>query len=390
MYNSAIVHVRLAIFGQEKELPFVSIDEITIDQKVGLFVFRSEFDKVYTMRTTKLIHVVSCHAEGEVGDVIVGGVPPPPGDTIWEQRRFIEKDDRLRSFVLNEPRGGVFRHVNLLVPPKDPRAQLGWIIMEPADTPPMSGSNSICVATVVLDTGIVPMNEPETEFYIEAPGGLVKVHALCRKGKAERITITNVPSFVDKLGASLEVIGIGTVTVDTVYGGDSFVIVDAAALGFDIVPDEARDLVNLGIKITAAANEQLGFRHPLNPDWNHVSFCQFAGPLIEENGELSGPNAVVIRPGKIDRSPTGTGCSARMAVLHAQGRMQVGDRYRARSIIGSEFKCGIESVTSIGKNSAIIPTVSGRAWITGTHQLMLDPDDPWPMGYRIADTWPVQ
>jgi len=342
------------------------------------------------MRTTKLIHVVSCHAEGEVGDVIVGGVPPPPGDTIWEQRRFIEKDDRLRSFVLNEPRGGVFRHVNLLVPPKDPRAQLGWIIMEPADTPPMSGSNSICVATVVLDTGIVPMNEPETEFYIEAPGGLVKVHALCRKGKAERITITNVPSFVDKLGASLEVTGIGTLTVDTAYGGDSFVIVGAAALGFDIVPDEASDLVNLGIKITAAANEQLGFRHPLNPEWNHVSFCQFAGPLIEENGELSGPNAVVIRPGKIDRSPTGTGCSARMAVLHAQGRMQVGDRYRARSIIGSEFNCGIESVTSIGKKSAVIPTVSGRAWITGTHQLMLDPDDPWPMGYRIADTWPVQ
>jgi trans-L-3-hydroxyproline dehydratase len=341
------------------------------------------------MRSTKTIHLVSCHAEGEVGDVIVGGVAPPPGDTLWEQRCFVEKDDRLRRFVLNEPRGGVFRHVNLLVPPKDPRAQVGWIIMEPADTPPMSGSNSICVATVVLDTGIVTMTEPETELWMEAPGGLVKARASCRNGKAERITITNVPSFADKLGVPLEVEGLGTLTVDTAYGGDSFVIVDASALGFRLVPDEAVELVATGMKITAAANEQLGFQHPVHAEWNHISFCQFAGPLSAENGELVGPNAVVVRPGKIDRCPTGTGCSARMAVLHARGRMQVGDTYRARSIIGSEFVCGIESKTSLGEMDAILPTVSGRAWITGTRQLMLDPDDPWPEGYRVADTWPI-
>lgn len=342
------------------------------------------------MRTSKVIHVVSCHAEGEVGDVIVGGVAPPPGNTIWEQRCFVEQDDQLRQFVLNEPRGGVFRHVNLLVPPTDSRAQIGWIIMEPADTPPMSGSNSICVATVVLDTGIVPMVEPECSLIMEAPGGLVKAHAYCRNGKAERITITNVPSFVDQLEVPLEVDGIGTLTVDIAYGGDSFVIVDATALGFEIVAAEARELAETGMRITSAANEQLGFRHPVNQGWNHVSFCQFAGRLVEERGELVGPNAVVVRPGKIDRSPTGTGCSARMAVLHAQGRMQVGSRYRARSIIGSEFECGIDSVTSIGAKQAVVPTISGRAWITGTHQLMLDPDDPWPMGYRIGDTWPNQ
>jgi len=340
------------------------------------------------MRTSKVIHVVSCHAEGEVGDVIVGGVAPPPGETIWEQRCFIAKDDRLRRFVLNEPRGGVFRHVNLLVPPKDPRAQVGWIIMEPADTPPMSGSNSICVATVLLDTGIVPMTEPECGLVMEAPGGLVRARASCRDGKAERITITNLPSFADRLEAPLEVKGMGTLTVDTAYGGDSFVIVDAAALGFAIVPDEARELAETGMKIVAAANEQLGFKHPVHGEWDHLSFCQFAGPLVEENGEWVGPNAVAIRPGKVDRSPTGTGCSARMAVLHAQGRMQVGDRYRARSIIESEFVCGIDSLTSVGETKAIVPTVSGRAWITGTYQLMLDPGDPWPEGYRLADTWP--
>ncbi len=341
------------------------------------------------MRTTKIIHVVSCHAEGEVGDVIVGGVSPPPGKTIWEQRCFIERDENLRRFMLNEPRGGVFRHINLLVPPKHPSADIGWIIMEPADTPPMSGSNSICVATVVLDTGIIPMTEPESTLVMEAPGGLVKAHAICANGKAERVTITNVPSFADRLDAVVEVKGIGKLMVDTAYGGDSFVIVDAAELGFKIVPEEACELAELGVKITAAANEQLGFEHPLNPQWNHLSFCQFAGPLTHRDGRWTGSNAVVVRPGKIDRSPTGTGCSARMAVMHARGEMKPGDGYLARSIIGSEFSCGIDSTTTVGDKTAIVPTISGRAWITGTHQWMLDPEDPWPEGYRIADTWPM-
>ncbi|HLW91318.1 MAG TPA: proline racemase family protein, partial [Roseiarcus sp.] len=257
------------------------------------------------MRTTKLIHVVSCHAEGEVGDVIVGGVLPPPGETIWEQSRFIARDETLRNFLLNEPRGGVFRHFNLLVPPKNPRAQIGWIIMEPADTPPMSGSNSICVATVLLETGIVPMVEPETTLTLEAPGGIIEVTASCRASKAERISVRNVPAFADKLDARLEVAGLGALKVDTAYGGDSFVIVDAHELGFSIAPGEARDLAEMGIKITKAANDQLGFRHPENPEWDHISFCQFAAPAVREKGALIGANAVVVRPGKIDRSPTG-------------------------------------------------------------------------------------
>jgi trans-L-3-hydroxyproline dehydratase len=206
------------------------------------------------MRSTKVIHVVSCHAEGEVGDVIVGGVLPPPGETIWKQSRFIATDESVRNLVLNEPRGGVFRHVKLLVPPKDPRASFGWIIMEPADTPPMSGSNSICVATVLLETGIVPMQEPETKLVLEAPGGVVEVTATCREGKAERISVRNVPSFADRLDAVIEVAGVGTLTVDTGYGGDSFVIADARSLGFAISPDEARDIAETGVKITEAAN----------------------------------------------------------------------------------------------------------------------------------------
>lgn len=340
------------------------------------------------MRSSRAIQIVGCHAEGEVGDVIVGGVAPPPGDTLWEQSRFIARDQTLRNFVLNEPRGGVFRHVNLLVPPKDPRAQMGFVIMEPEDTPPMSGSNSICVATVLLDTGIIPMTEPETRLVLEAPGGIVEVVALCRNGKAERITVTNVPSFAEKLDAKLEVEGVGTLVVDTAYGGDSFVIVDAQALGFKVAPDEARDLAETGIRITRAANEQLGFQHPTNPDWTHFSFCQIAAPLERHDGMLTAANAVAIQPGKIDRSPTGTGASARMAVLRAKGQMKVGDRYLARSIIGSEFLGRIEADTTLGGKPAIIPSISGRAWITGTRTEMLDPSDPWPGGYRLSDTWP--
>lgn len=340
------------------------------------------------MRSTKLIQIVACHCEGEIGDVIVGGVAPPPGETLWAQSRHIANDGALRNFVLREPRGGVQRHVNLLVPPKNPQAQAAWIIMEPEDTPPMSGSNSICVATVLLDTGILPMQEPVTRIIMEAPGGLVEAEVACRDGKAERVTIRNVPSFADRLDAVIEVEGLGTLRVDTAYGGDSFVLVDAAALGFSLQPDEARDLVETGMKITAAANAQIGFRHPLNPDWSHVSFCQFTGPIEDKGGVKTGRSAVVIRPGKLDRSPTGTGCSARMAVLHARGAMKAGDRYVGSSIIGTEFHCGIAGETTVGSKAAIVPTISGRAWITGTRQEMLDPSDPFPQGYALSDTWP--
>ncbi|WP_343564345.1 trans-3-hydroxy-L-proline dehydratase [Kiloniella sp. b19] len=343
------------------------------------------------MRSSKTIHVVSCHAEGEVGDVIVGGVAPPPGETLWEQRNFIARDETLRNFVLNEPRGGVFRHVNLLVPPKNPEAQMGWIIMEPEDTPPMSGSNSICVSTVLLDSGIVPMSEPVTEMVLEAPGGLVRVKADCRNGKAERITVENLPSFADRTDVPLEVPGLGTITVDTAYGGDSFVMVDATKLGFELVASEAEQLADTGIRITNAANEQLGFTHPENPEWDHISFCSFATePKEEENGDLSIRSAVAIQPGKIDRSPTGTALSARMATFHHKGLMKTGQRLIGRSIIDSTFTGQIRREVTVGDKPAIVPAITGRGFITGTHQHMLDPSDPWPEGYRISDTWPMK
>lgn len=347
------------------------------------------------MRSIKTIHVVSCHAEGEVGDVIVGGVTPPPGETIWEQSRWIAEDNSLRQFVLNEPRGGVFRHVNLLVPPKHPKAQMGWIIMEPEDTPPMSGSNSMCVATVLLETGIIPMQEPETRVTLEAPGGLIEVRAQCHDGKVERVTIENVPSFVAQRDVVLDVDGYGSVRVDTAFGGDSFVMVKAEDLGLEIAPEKATELVAAGVAMTKAANDQLGFHHPTNPDWRHISFCQIYGPTSEKDGCLAGPNTVVIQPGKLDRCPTGTGVSARLALLHDQGVLKEGDKFLSSSVLGSEFEGQILRTTQIKgakgqETAAIIPAITGRAWITGTHQYHLDPSDPWPHGYRITDTWPLK
>ena len=334
------------------------------------------------------IRIVTCHAEGEVGDVIVGGVAPPSGDTIWDQAQSLMHDPSLRDLVLNEPRGGVFRHVNLLVPPKNPKADMGWIIMEPTFNPPMSGSNSMCVATVLLETGILPMREPETRLTLEAPGGLVEIVAACRDGKVERVATRNHRSFVFAMNAMVEVAGIGSLTVDVAYGGDSFVIADAAALGFAIAPDEARDLVEAGMKITHATDEQIGFGHPEHPDWSHISFCQIAAPVEMTDGVLEGRNAVTIQPGKLDRSPCGTGCSARMAALHARGMLRAGDTFVGRSIIGSRFDCRIVEETKIGNRPAIIPEISGRAWMTGKTELTLDPSDPWPGGYRLSDTWP--
>ena len=340
------------------------------------------------MRSSKAIQIIGCHAEGEVGDVIVGGVEPPPGDTVWEQSRFIARDGTLRNLVLNEPRGGVFRHVNLLVPAKCPEAQMGFIIMEPEDTPPMSGSNAICVATVLLDTGIVAMTEPETRLVLEAPAGLIEVTARCRGGKAEAITLTNVPAFADRLQVPMELPGAGTIVVDTAFGGDSFVMADAKSLGFAVVADEARDLAVVGRKLVAAANEQLGFRHPVLSGWDRISFAFLTGQLEREAGTLTSRNACIINPGKIDRSPTGTGCSALMAVLHAKGLMRSGERFIGRSIIESRFTGRIEAETKLADRPAIIPSITGRAWITGTSTHMVDPDDPWPQGYKIADTWP--
>lgn len=335
------------------------------------------------------IRIVHCHAAGEVGDVIVAGVDPPTGDTLRDQRQFIADDGALRAVVLNEPRGGVFRHVNLLVPPTDPRADIAFIIMEPEDTPLMSGSNAMCVATVALETGVVSMREPLTQVTMQAPAGLVPVEATCANGKVTSVTLRNVPSFVTHRTVPIEIPGYGTHVVATAFGGDSFVLASARNFGFQLTPDEAADIATVGNALRSAADEQIGFQHPTLPEWDHYSFAYLTGPLEMVGDALTSTNACVINPGKLDRSPTGTGCSALTALLHERGELAVGQRYIGRSIIGSTFECRIVETTTVGDFPAVVPTISGRAWIYGTTEWLTDPSDPWPLGYRLSDTWPA-
>jgi proline racemase len=341
------------------------------------------------MRFSRTITVVGCHAEGEVGRVITGGVLPPPGPTLFDKKLYLEREaDDLRRFLLYEPRGGAFVHANLIVPPTRDGVDAGFIIMEPTDYPPMSGSNSMCVVTVLLETGMVRMVEPETRLVLETPGGLIEAWAACRDGKCERVTVNNVPSYAAALDIPIEVPGLGTVAADIAYGGAFFAIVDAKALGFKLTPDEARDLVETGEHIKAAVVEQYPVAHPENPGIHTVTFTEFAAPVeIGRDGVKTGQNAVVISPGKIDRSPCGTGTSARLAVLHARSLLRVGEPYLSTSLIGSEFRAEIIDTTKVGDVPAVVPSLSGRAWITGLHQYSLDPSDPFPQGYTLSDTW---
>jgi proline racemase len=245
--------------------------------------------------------------------------------------------------------------------------------MEPTEYPLMSGSNTICVATVALETGIVELSEPETLLRLEAPAGVVEARCTCRDGRVESVELTNVPSFATHLDSKLQVEGLGTITVDVAFGGMWYAIADASALGFELVPHEARDLCAAGESIRVAAREQLS---------RDVSIVQLAGAW-QGVGAVS-RNAVVISPGRLDRSATGTGLSARMAALHARGLMRVGDSMTHASVIGSTFDGRIVAEAERG----IVPAIRGSAFITGRTELYVDERDPFPEGYLVSDTWP--
>ncbi|HWA79680.1 MAG TPA: proline racemase family protein [Acetobacteraceae bacterium] len=340
------------------------------------------------MRWSRSVTVVGVHAEGEVGRVITGGVLPPPGASMFARMRHLaEKDDGLRRLLLFEPRGAVNHSVNLVTPPCAPEADFGLIIMESQFYVPMSGSNMICAVTAVLETGLVPMREPETRLTVDTPGGLVHVRAECRGGRCALVSFRNVPSFVLHRDRAIKVAGWGEVLVDIAYGGMMYAIVDAQKLGFGLVPDEARELVALGERIKAAAAEQLPAVHPENPEIHTVNQTLFAGPLIETANGKTARNTVVISPGRLDRSPCGTGTSARLALLHARGEIAPGEVLDHVSIIGSHFFGTVEEVTRAGPVPAVINRISGRGFITGITQYGLDPEDPYPEGFTVPDLW---
>lgn len=340
------------------------------------------------MRFSKVFNVVGCHVGGEVGNVVVGGVGDVPGATMFDKRLYLEHNrDDIRQLLLREPRGSMIRSTNIVLPPTRPEAQMGYVIMESEEYPAMSGGNTICVATVLLETGMVPMQEPVTHLTLESPAGLIRLECECRDGKVLSVRFTNQPSFVYHLDAPVEVEGIGTVTIDVAWGGMAFAIVDAASLGFDLVPEEARDLCVVGQRLKAAAAEQIPCIHPENPEFAGITITEFTNPLRRDNDVLVARNAVVVSPGRIDRCPCGTGTSARLAVMHARGQIKPGEKFIHESLIGSRFDSTIESVTSVGDYDAVVPSVAGQAWITDMSQVGIDPTDPFPLGYTLSDSW---
>lgn len=340
------------------------------------------------MKLDRLITVVGAHAEGEVGRVITGGVLPPRGATMLERMHNLERDSPwLRDMLLFDPRGSVNAAVNLITPPILAEADIGMIVMESDYFVPMSGSNLICTATVALETGLVPMREPETVLRVDTPAGLVEVRAECMDGKCRRITFRNVASFVMHRDAMIEVKGLGAFRVDVAYGGMIYCIIEARDLGLTLGRDEARDLVGLGERVKAAAAQQLPSVHPEIPEIHTINQTAFVGPVQVVDGVKTSKNAVVVSPGRLDRCPCGTGSSARLALLHARGELAVGEPFRHTSILDTLFECRVLETAAAGPISAVVPEISGRAWLTGVSSYGVDPEDPFPSGYRLSDTW---
>jgi proline racemase len=334
------------------------------------------------VRLARVIHCVDAHAEGEPSRIVVGGVLDVPGATLLEKTRHLEADDRLRRIVLFEPRGSAPLSADLVLP--SAVADAGFIIMESSSYEGMSGTNTLNTAAVLLETGMVEMTEPLTELTLEAPAGLVRVRAQCAGGRVERLEFENVPSFAMALDAPVEVPGLGALRVDVAYGGAFAAFVDAEALGFAIVPGEARELAELGERIRPHVSEQVAIAHPVEPALGYLSFV-----VLLARGRDGGDarHATVVSPGRLDRSPTGTATSARMAVLAARGALDAGGQYVAESVLGTRFTGRLVRRARVGGVDAIVPAISGRAWITGFHQLVVDPADPLSGGFTLPDTW---
>ncbi|WP_306044921.1 proline racemase family protein [Nioella sp. MMSF_3534] len=350
------------------------------------------------MRFSRMITAVEAHAEGEPGRVITGGLPPIPGQTVFEKMQWLQANaDDIRLLMLREPRGNPALCCNALVEPCDPAADAGFIIMEQTEYPPMSGSNTICTVTVLLETGILPMVEPVTELTLEAPAGLIRVRAECKDGKVTRVTFHNVPSFALHLDAEIEVEGHGRARVDVAWGGMFYVIADAAQFGLELTPENGAEMVRLCEALRRAAAAQLPVTHPENPAITGPTISQLTGPAqqagnhgrsaVTVSNSVSAPPSPLSLPGALDRSPCGTGTSAKLACLHARGLLEPGEDYINEGPIGTTFTARIEGLTQVGPYPAIIPSIAGQAWIYGTSQYMLDPTDPFQHGFRVGDIW---
>ncbi|MDC0197864.1 proline racemase family protein [Candidatus Thioglobus sp.] len=336
------------------------------------------------MHWKKTITMVEAHAEGEVGRIVTSVANDIPGKTMLEKMNYINQvDDSLRRFLVFEPRGYAQMSTNLIFEPIHKEADIGFLILQGDKAHAMSGSNSICLVTVLLETGRIKMIEPKTVVTLDTPAGLVRAVASCKNGKCERVTLDMTPSYADQLDTIIEVEGLGEVIVDIAFGGIFYALIDPSQFNLKILPENARKLVDIGTKVHRAINNQVDIKHPQIKGLKGISYTMFVGH--DSDGVMKG--ATILPPGRIDRSPCGTGNSARLAVMEAKGQAEVGQSFIARSIIDSEFKVEILEKKTIAGKSGITPRVSGRGWIHGVHQIGVDPSDPYPLGYKVADCW---
>ncbi|MBN3787325.1 proline racemase family protein [Burkholderia sp. Ac-20353] len=336
------------------------------------------------MQWKKTLQLVGVHCEGEIGKVITGGVIDIPGKTMLDKMNYLnEVDDSLRRFVVLEPRGCLQMSVNLLLPPTRPDAHAGFIVLQSDKAHPMSGSNSICVVTALLELGMVPMQEPETTVVLDTPAGLVTARATCRNGRCVGVSLDMVPAFVEQLDVPIKTDEFGEIRADIAFGGVYYALVDADQVGLEIVPRNARRLADLGVKLRAVIDEQVNVQHPLYPKINQIAYVMFRNRLDDTVYQT----CTTLPPGRIDRSPCGTGSSANLATLSARGKIKAGGKLKSRSTIGSEFHIEMLGETEIGGKPAVLPRVTGRAWVYSVEQVGVDSDDPLAAGFMLSDTW---
>ncbi|MCP2072682.1 UNVERIFIED_ORG: proline racemase [Pseudomonas lini] len=336
------------------------------------------------MRWKKTLQMVDVHCEGEIGKVITGGVLDIPGKTMLDKMNYInEVDDSLRRLVVLEPRGCLQMSVNLLLPPTRPEAQAGFIVLQADKAHPMSGSNCICVVTALLELGILPMEEPYTTVVLDTPAGLVTARAQCADGRCVSVSLDMVPSFVEHLDAVIQTDEFGPLKADIAFGGVYYALIDVEQVGLSIEPGKARELADAGVRLRGIINEQISVKHPLIDSLNEVAYVMFRNRI----DQFTWQTCTTLPPGRVDRSPCGTGSSANLATLCARGQVTPGDQLISRSTIGGEFKVELLGLTEVGDRAAVLPRITGRAWVYGMHQIGVDPDDPLADGFMLSDTW---
>ncbi|MGD8105217.1 proline racemase family protein [Pantoea sp. FN0302] len=336
------------------------------------------------MRWKKTLQLIDVHCEGEIGKVITSGVIDIQGATMLDKMNYInEVDDSLRRMVTLEPRGCLQMSVNLLLPPTVPGAHAGFIVLQADKAHPMSGSNCICVVTALLETGMIAMQEPETTVVLDTPAGLVTAVATCSDGRCLSVSLDMVPAFVEQLDHEFTIPGFGTITADIAFGGVYYALIDVEQIQLSISPDNARALASYGVEFRHYINQQIQVRHPLLPLINEIAYVMFRHRVDEKTWQT----CTTLPPGRVDRSPCGTGSSANLSTLDARGQVEIGDQLTSRSTINGEFRVELRGRTQVGDKLAVLPRVTGRAWVYGIQQLGIDPDDPLSAGFMLSDTW---